>query len=546
MIDIGVSNTGTFGEADWFSGVYVSAVQCKFTGGVLVKGALGDAAVFFREGQPVHAAGSAFSSGFLGSLLVEMNACSRADVDAAIALQATETEPRPIGAILVADAGINPADIKRAVQKQNEGRFAELFSWPDGSWQAAPGDNSRIRDLGVATPAWPIFFGALEATVTDQELRAMANRLLGRSVSLRGGHLGISEFDTNRLQKKLLTYLEKPRKPDHLERALKKRKAVRGFLRGLELLERLNVLAVAKAVPIPKVTLTTLDLPGAENAKAAAKARRATSDLDKKTKAATSKPTPPRKSTSPIIKEVNALHDQLDDKNYFELLGATEKTTHAELRKLFTALAKKYHPDALPSDLDKVTSKRAEKIAATLNEAYRTLSHDTERAEYLVILSDVRIKGDFKRVEKVREAEMKAKMGQVMLNKREYPQARDFFKRALELDPATYEYSAHYGWAIFADPNRDRTAALDEALPLIREALANDGKNATIHYYMGQMLKSQSDTKNALHHFRQALKIDSQHTDAEREIRLLDLRETKQKTEETGAASRLSRLFKRS
>lgn len=544
MIDLGVSNIGTFGETDWFSGVYLSAVQCKFTGGVLVKSSVGEAAVFFREGQPVHAAGSGFSSGYLGSLLVEMSACTQADVDAAVAVQDSEAQPRPIGAILVANANTNPADVKRAIQKQNEQRFAQIFGWPDGSWQAAPGDNTRIRELGVATAAWPTFFRALEATLTDAELRGIASRLLGRAVQLRGGHLGISEYDPTRLERKMLSYLEKPRKPDHLERALKKRKAVRGFLRGLELLERLKVVSVAKAVPIPKVTLTTLDLPGAEAAQAIVKAR-ATSDVQRTAKPAAPKPTP-KTSTAPIVKEVQALYDQLDDKNYFELLGAGDKTTHAELRKLFTALAKKYHPDALPSDVDEKTAKKAETISATLNQAYRTLSHEKERADYLLILSDVRIKGDFKRVEKVREAEMKAKMGGVMLNKREFRQARDFFKRARELDPATPEYTAQFGWATFADPNRDRAAALEEALPLIRDALAGDGKNPTIHYYMGQILKTQGDTKNALHHFKQALRLDAKHTDAEREVRLLELRQNKQKSDGDSGSSRLSRLFKRS
>jgi tetratricopeptide (TPR) repeat protein len=165
----------------------------------------------------------------------------------------------------------------------------------------------------------------------------------------------------------------------------------------------------------------------------------------------------------------------------------------------------------------------------------------------MILLADKRIRGDMKKVDKVRDAETKAKMGAVMLRKKEYRQARDFFRIAMEMDPETAEYKAHYAWAIFANPDNDREKALQEALPLIREALAKDGTSAAIQFYMGQLQKALGKEKEALHHFRQAFKQDSKHADAQREIRLLELREQKRKEEGKGGGKSgiVSRLFKR-
>jgi DnaJ-domain-containing protein 1 len=553
MIDLGIAGQGDLGEGTWFSDLFISAVQGRLTGGILVEGLAGAAAVFFREGLPVHAAGAAFSTHYLGTLLVEMGVCSDAQVDAAVARQAEAQDPPMIGAILVADAGVSPADVKRAIQKQNVARIEALFGWAEGRWRAAPGENARIRDVGVPTPAWAMFFEGLANEASDGELRQVADGLLGRAIQLRGGTVGLPDWEPSGPERKLIQYLEKPRKPDHLERAMKNRKQVRGFVRALELLDRLVVLPAAKAIPIPKASLVkSQDLPGAEALLAAAEAARQVEVAPRPPPSATRgsgerKPVTPPAKAHPIVQEVEALHASMKEKNHFELLGADDKTTPAELRKLFTALAKKYHPDAFPSGVPPEVATRAREISARLNDAYQTLSSDEKRKEYMILLADKRIRGDMKKVDKVRDAETKAKMGAVMLRKKEYRQARDFFRIAMEMDPETAEYKAHYAWAIFANPDNDREKALQEALPLIREALAKDGTSAAIQFYMGQLQKALGKEKEALHHFRQAFKQDSKHADAQREIRLLELREQKRKEEGKGGGKSgiVSRLFKR-
>ena len=101
---------------------------------------------------------------------------------------------------------------------------------------------------------WPLFFDTLQASASDGELKRLARDLLGQSVRATAGLIP-AELVPSAEQKRLLHYLEKPRKPDQLERAMKNRRLVRGMLRALTLIGALDTLPVKKAIPIPKATL---------------------------------------------------------------------------------------------------------------------------------------------------------------------------------------------------------------------------------------------------------------------------------------------------
>ena len=63
-------------------------------------------------------------------------------------------------------------------------------------------------------------------------------------------------------------------------------------------------------------------------------------------------------------------------KNYYEILGVSEKASSGEIRKAFRRLAKKYHPDVNPGD------KAAEGRFKEVNEAHEVLGDDRKRSQY--------------------------------------------------------------------------------------------------------------------------------------------------------------------
>lgn len=538
LIDLSVANSGEIGKGQWFSDLYRAAVASQFTGGILIN-AGGDRAIFFEAGKPVHAGGAGYTRNFLGELLVRKGLVAQSDVSNLVAKQSS-LQPRPLlGALLVSEAGVEPREVKLAVRDQTEARLMDLFALSEGTWQSAPGKDARIGEIGVASAPWPLLAKGLTGA-SDAELRDASDRTLGKAVKLGIDQSRLDRFELDPLAKKLLKYMEKARKPDQLERALRNRKLVRAVFRILLLEDGLSLLPIAKAIPIPKATL----LKGVSFDASALAAASAPSPPKVEKAPEPPKPrAPSKKELPPIAKEVKEFHAGMKGRSYFELLDVPVGDVDAPtLRKNYTALAKKFHPDAFPSDLPEEVTTMAREVSAQINEAYQTLADDKRRAQYLALLSDDRIKGDARKAELIRDAETKAQMGVVMLRKREYQKAREFFKFAMEADSSSAPYKTQFVWAMFTDPSFDRAKAIKQGYELILEALQSKGVNAQTHYVAGQLLKAQERMREAEHHFKIAVRLDRKHAEAQRELRLLQMR-----AEKAGDSkkSTFSKLFKR-
>ncbi len=63
-------------------------------------------------------------------------------------------------------------------------------------------------------------------------------------------------------------------------------------------------------------------------------------------------------------------------KDYYKILGVSEKATKKEIKKAFRKLATKYHPDKNPDD------KAAEEKFKEINEAHEVISDPEKRKKY--------------------------------------------------------------------------------------------------------------------------------------------------------------------
>lgn len=68
-------------------------------------------------------------------------------------------------------------------------------------------------------------------------------------------------------------------------------------------------------------------------------------------------------------------------KNFYELLGISQKSTPDEIKKAYRKLARQYHPDVNPNN------KEAERKFKEINEAYETLSDPAKKTEYDALLA---------------------------------------------------------------------------------------------------------------------------------------------------------------
>ena len=514
------ASSGKLGEGFWFSSLLLDALNSQFTGLVSVSRARGNAVLFFRSGQPVHASGAGFEDYHLGQVLLDRALLQPVQLQTALEEQGRHNGTRPLlGTILVRD-GLDANEIKRAVQAQTHARLGELIGLDDGSWKCAPGDDGRFRHVEVPLDGWAAFFELLQTRASDAELAHQAAELLGSSVRIRQTE-PIPDRPWTPHERKLLQYLEKPRKPDQLERALKRR-MVRGFLRTLTLLGKLQVMPATKAIPIPRTVKTHGALSPS-------------SDLPQFTRDIPSnnasnlrdviRPPAPKlpKKPHPLIEEIKTFHGWMSDKNHFELLGVAENVEAAELRKRHTDLLKKYHPDAWPPEIDKYgeVADLAREISARINEANDCLRDDEKRQDYIILLNDERIRGDMRKAEKIRDAEIKCKMGIVHLNKKEYRRARELFRVAHEYDPSSGLYESYLAWSIYSDPAQDKSTTLDKCYEMLENAIDRAREEPIIHLHLAYVLKAKGRLRDALYHFKQVLRYSPNHMAASSEARYL-------------------------
>lgn len=539
-LDLVSTPEGELGKEHFVSGMVAGAMQRGFTGTVDVESGERKVRILFKGGQPIHAGSSGPDGHRLGEILVSQGKVAAAQVEPVVASQQAMHGSRPlVGAMLVKEAGVDPSDVKRAVLEQTRRRLTDAFGWSEGRFRTQTGESPWAKDVGLPLDPKALLLETLPAAMSDRERRSVSDVLLGKAVQLRDGGAGpLAQAQGAEAAKQILKYLERPRKPDQLERALGDRKLVRTILRLLVLFDRLATVPVAKAIPIPKATLlkgqtlsygSLFDTGGPASASASA----ASPPRDE----APVRQAKPRIDTQvrERTKEVEKFHAQMGERNHFELLGVNDKTSKEEIKAAFKKLIMRFHSDAMGSDIPEDVAAKAREITSRLNEAHQTLTSDKARAEYEALLADDRIQGDARRAELVRDAEVKAQMGTVMLRKKDWAKARELFNYCMEADPVTAIYKAQMAYAMFSDASFDRNEVQAKGYPLLLEALKTLGeKDWRVHFWTGLFLKEQNKLKEALHHFDVAQRLDKKNADIFRERRLLKGRIEKSKDSKGG------------
>jgi cytochrome c-type biogenesis protein CcmH/NrfG len=112
-------------------------------------------------------------------------------------------------------------------------------------------------------------------------------------------------------------------------------------------------------------------------------------------------------------------------------------------------------------------------------------------------------------------------MGEVHFRKRDFASATDHFERAYALDPKAV-YLAARAWAIYMDPQRK--SELAKARQMMGEAIKQDPNCDRAHYQLGVIARVEGDMDRAERHFRDAVRSNPKHLEANQELRLIDMR----------------------
>ena len=131
---------------------------------------------------------------------------------------------------------------------------------------------------------------------------------------------------------------------------------------------------------------------------------------------------------------------------------------------------------------------------------------------------------------KVEAAKIAFHKGNVMLNKRGYKQAEEFFREATRENDSVARYWQSLGWAVFNNAGaRDEDARLEEARRCYEKALEIDEEDGVTHYNVGLYWKARRKHSRSRRAMEKALAHKPDFVEAKREIRLMKMREAKAK-----------------
>lgn len=218
----------------------------------------------------------------------------------------------------------------------------------------------------------------------------------------------------------------------------------------------------------------------------------------------------------------------------FEVLGLPDDAPAEAARASYFRLVRVWHPDRLPLEL---AASRAdvEAIFAAMTRAFRTLTEPEARSAYLAARSTGRALERRTRAEIVRDVDR-------LLAKRDFAAAAAAAKSLHDTNIEDAEALALYAWAEAHGGEADE-ARLRASFAMLERAVNIDRFCERAYYYRGMIAKRLGNGAAALRDFMRVVQIDPKHVEAEREIRLHEMRTKKGSGEHS--ASGLAALFKR-
>ncbi|QSQ17282.1 DnaJ domain-containing protein [Myxococcus landrumensis] len=219
-------------------------------------------------------------------------------------------------------------------------------------------------------------------------------------------------------------------------------------------------------------------------------------------------------------------------RDHFYVLGVSQDASRDQVKAAFLSLAKVFHPDRLPPTLPHLAQKITSVFEA-IREAYEVLYDDARRKTYLQSLQTQQAmpkaatQGGSATGARPTAGRPESspddlyKMGEVYFRKRDFVTASDHYDRAYALDPKA-TYLAARGWAIYMDPSRK--ADMPKAKQMMMDAVRADPNCDRAHYQLGVIARVEGDMDRAERHFREAVRANSKHLEANQELRLIDMR----------------------
>lgn len=227
---------------------------------------------------------------------------------------------------------------------------------------------------------------------------------------------------------------------------------------------------------------------------------------------------PPTPRADPAFERELRARLALQNEDHFKRLGVARTAGDKEVKGAFLALAKRFHPDKLPSGAESLQT-LVRDVFGMIKDSYDVLSDPGLRARYLAALAPDEPKGVTHDPKLALAAFQRAK---TILARQDLASAEPELARAVALDPQS-EYLAELAWTLYSNKLR-RDAAHDDIRDLVKRALEAKPLHdrALVVAAFVARVDGQADASEKF--FRRALALNPANAVAQSEVRLLESR----------------------
>ena len=255
----------------------------------------------------------------------------------------------------------------------------------------------------------------------------------------------------------------------------------------------------------------------------------------------------------PRRKEIIERSQVIDKMDYFAMLGLAETATAEEVKAAYFGLARTWHPDKLPSHLSEVKD-QCSRVFARLSEAHATLIDSEKRARYIQVMKEGGATPEEQdAVANVLEATIDFQKAEISLRRGDNAGAEALARKAHQADPQQAEYLAMLAWLEALKPDGQSPEATQAKIAMLNKACSMNAKCERAFYYRAMLHKRAGYEEQAIADFKTATTLNVHNVDAQRELRLLEMRRKSgaskppeaEKTEKAEKTSLFGRLFKK-
>lgn len=228
--------------------------------------------------------------------------------------------------------------------------------------------------------------------------------------------------------------------------------------------------------------------------------------------------------------EVAAFKQEIRDKaeamahqDYYAILGVARDAEESAIQAAFFKLAKRWHPDRLGAEYEDVRE-HATRVFSRMTEAHHVLTDAGQREDYDAVLQDGGGSAEEQeQVQQVLRAATSYQKAQVLLKKHDLAGAEEHAMHAVTDDPAQADYMALLAWIRSQKPDAGEQQ-LDECISMLNQAVSREPNNERARFFRGQLLKRRGKPEGAVRDFRWVVEHNPKHVDAQRELRLYQMR----------------------